>query len=58
MICHGQACIRGTRVPVAVIVDSLADGERPDAIAVAYRIEPADIRAALEYVPATRRPEL
>ncbi|MEO5362976.1 MAG: DUF433 domain-containing protein [Magnetococcus sp. DMHC-8] len=23
-ICHGQACIRGTRIPVAVILDNLA----------------------------------
>lgn len=23
-ICHGQACIRGTRIPVAVVLDNLA----------------------------------
>ena len=26
MICHGKACITGTRVMVTVILDSLADG--------------------------------
>jgi uncharacterized protein (DUF433 family) len=25
---HGEACIRGTRVPVAMIIGSLADGLR------------------------------
>jgi len=25
-VCHGRACIKGTRVTVAVILDNLADG--------------------------------
>ena len=25
-VCHGQACIKGTRVPVAVVLDNLAAG--------------------------------
>ncbi len=25
-ICHGQACIRGTRIPVSVVLDNLAAG--------------------------------
>lgn len=25
-ICHGQACIKGTRVMVSVVLDNLADG--------------------------------
>jgi len=24
-ICHGQACIKGTRIPVSVIMDNLAE---------------------------------
>ena len=27
-ICHGQACIKGTRVMVSVILDNLAAGDR------------------------------
>jgi uncharacterized protein (DUF433 family) len=25
-ICHGQACIKGTRIPVSVILDNIATG--------------------------------
>ena len=25
-VCHGQACIKGTRIPVAVVLDNLAAG--------------------------------
>ena len=27
LICHGQACIKGTRAPVSVILDNLAAGQ-------------------------------
>lgn len=26
MVCHGQACIKGTRIMVSVVLDNLADG--------------------------------
>ena len=29
-ICHGKACIKGTRVMVSVILDNLAAGESPE----------------------------
>jgi len=48
-VCHGKACIRGTRVMVTVILDSLAAGESADEIAQAFRIQPSDVRAALLY---------
>ena len=35
-ICHGQACIRGTRVTVSVILDNLASGLTPDEIVCSY----------------------
>ena len=25
-VCHGQACVKGTRIPVAVVLANLADG--------------------------------
>jgi uncharacterized protein (DUF433 family) len=25
-ICHGQACVTGTRIPVSVVLDNLAAG--------------------------------
>jgi uncharacterized protein (DUF433 family) len=48
-ICHGKACIRGTRVLVSVVLDNLAAGEKPEAIAAAYGLSPEDIQAALLY---------
>lgn len=48
-VCHGQACIKGTRVLVSVVLDTLADHEDPEAIATAYRITTDDVQAALEY---------
>ena len=48
-ICHGKPCIKGTRVPVSVVLDNLAVGESQDDILRGYHIESADIRAALAY---------
>ena len=47
---HGDPCIRGTRIPVSMIVGSLADGMTPDEIREAYpQLTPEDIQAALAY---------
>jgi uncharacterized protein (DUF433 family) len=35
-ICHGQACIRGTRIPVSVVLDNLAAGLTPLEIVKSY----------------------
>ena len=48
-ICHGRACIRGTRVMVSVVLDNLAAGKTPDAIAAAYHLTREDVQAALLY---------
>lgn len=48
-VCHGKACIRGTRVMVSAVLDNLAGGETPDDIARAYRITREDVEAALLY---------
>ncbi len=48
-ICHGTACIKGTRVMVSVVLDNLAANETPAAIAAAYHIAPEDVQAALLY---------
>jgi len=54
-VCHGKACVKGTRVMVSVVLDNIAAGEPPDAIAEAYHITPDDVHAALLY--AADRPE-
>ncbi|HXT61596.1 MAG TPA: DUF433 domain-containing protein [Pyrinomonadaceae bacterium] len=49
-ICHGQACIKGTRIPVHQIVGMLANGDNIENLLQAYpHIERADIQACLEY---------
>ena len=50
-ICHGQACIAGTRVMVAVILDNLAAGATVEEIVESYPSVSADaVKAALHYV--------
>ena len=47
---HGDPCIKGTRIPVAMIVASLADGMTSDEILAEYpQLTDLDIRAALAY---------
>jgi uncharacterized protein (DUF433 family) len=49
-VCHGQACIKGTRIPVHQIVSMLANGNTPESLINAYpTITLTDIRACLEY---------
>lgn len=49
-VCHGRACIRGTRVMVSVILDNLAAGKSPDEILRVYpSLADADVRAAMAY---------
>jgi uncharacterized protein (DUF433 family) len=47
---HGDACIKGTRIPVATILGSLADGLTPDEIRSAYpQLTLENIQAVLVY---------
>ena len=47
---HGDPCIRGTRIPVAVILGSLADGMTAQEIKESYpQLTDEDIQAALGY---------
>lgn len=47
---HGDPCIKGTRIPVAMIVGSLADGMTLQEIKQAYpQLTDVDIQAALAY---------
>jgi len=49
-VCHGQACIKGTRIPVHQIVGMLANGDTFESLLKAYpTITAEDIRACLEY---------
>ncbi len=58
-ICHGTACIKGTRVMVSVILDNLAAGVGHDEILRSYpTISADDIQAALEYAAELARERL
>jgi uncharacterized protein (DUF433 family) len=47
---HGEPCIRGTRIPVRMIVGSLADGLTAEQIVAEYpQLTQADVLAALAY---------
>lgn len=55
-VCHGRVCIRGTRVPVSVVLDNLAAGLTPEAIVVDYpSLSVDDIRAAQAYAAQLAR---
>jgi uncharacterized protein (DUF433 family) len=47
---HGEPCIVGTRIPVRMIVGSLADGLTANEIVAEYpQLTPDDVSAALAY---------
>ncbi len=47
---HGEPCIRGTRVPVSVIVGSIADGDTSEQILDAWpQLTGEDVKAALKF---------
>jgi uncharacterized protein (DUF433 family) len=55
-ICHGKACIAGTRIMVSVILDNLAGGETPARILASYpTLQKEDIEAALRYAAEMTR---
>ena len=55
-ICHGQACIQGTRIMVSVILDNLAAGATPEEILHSYpSLRPEHIPAAIAYAAALAR---
>ena len=55
-VCHGQACIAGTRVMVTVILDNLAAGLSPAEIAESYpTVSVEAVQAVLQYAAELAR---
>lgn len=55
-ICHGKACISGTRVMVSVILDNVAAGVSREELLRSYpSIHDQDIDAALQYAAELAR---
>lgn len=49
-VCHGKACIKGTRIMVSVLLDNLAAGVSTEEILKSYStLTREDINAALAY---------
>ena len=49
-VCHGKACIKGTRIMVSVVLDNLAASEPVERILKNYpTLKPEDVQAALRY---------
>jgi uncharacterized protein (DUF433 family) len=56
LICHGQACIKGTRIPVSVVLDNLAAGFSEAEILSSYpTLSREPIRAATAYAAELSR---
>ena len=55
-ICGGQPCVRGTRIYIAIILDSLAEGLSPEQIIEQYpQLTLDDVHAALAYAAELSR---
>lgn len=55
-VCHGKACIRGTRIMVSVILDNVAAGVPWSEILASYpSVTLEDIHAALAYAAELAR---
>ncbi len=55
-ICHGQACIRDTRIMVSLVLDNLAAGVTADDVLRSYpSLTAVDIQAAIAYAAELAR---
>jgi uncharacterized protein (DUF433 family) len=55
-VCHGKACIRGTRVMISAILDNLAAGVARAELLESYpSLKELDIQAALAYAAELAR---
>lgn len=58
-VLHGQACVRGTRVPVSVVLDCLAAGmTEPEIISEYPTLTVEGVRAAAAYGALLARDEI
>ena len=57
-VCHGKACVKGTRVMVSVVLDNLAEGRPVEEILASYpSLKREDIEAAMAYAAELARDE-
>ncbi len=59
LVCHGKACIKGTRIMVSVILDNLAEDINENEILKSYpSLKFEDIKAAISYAAELSRERL
>lgn len=59
LVCHGQACLKGTRIPVSVVLDCLGDGMTIEQITEQYpSLSTIAVRAAAAYGAELAREEM
>ena len=55
-VCHGRACIKGTRIMVSFILDNLASGLTPDEVIQSYpSLNREAVQAAIAYAAELAR---
>jgi uncharacterized protein (DUF433 family) len=55
----GKPCIKGTRIPVYLLLEKMAAGETSEQLLGAYpQLAPEDLRACLEYAAALAAEEV
>ena len=53
-VCNGKPVIKGTRIPISVILEQIAEGESWDTLLVGYpELKKEDIMATLLYARAS-----
>jgi uncharacterized protein (DUF433 family) len=58
-VCHGKVVIKGTRVLISVILDSLAEGLTEDEILQEFpSLKKGDVQIALQYSAMLARDEI
>lgn len=58
-VCHGKACIQGTRIMVSVVLDNLAAGLTAEEILASYpSLSRGSVQAAIAYAADLARERL
>ena len=59
LVCHGQACLKGTRIPVRIVLNCLGDGMTVEEITEQYpSLSATAVRAAAAYGAELAREEV
>jgi uncharacterized protein (DUF433 family) len=58
-VCHGQACVKGTRIPVHQVFRMLANGDSVDSLLGSYpSLQRGDILACFDYAASLAEEEV